>query len=274
MRSLLLVMLVCAGARAEPTVPMKPIADRTAACAAIRPDAKAKCLTVGKITVPGLGNVELHVAMGTGAMRYATVVDVAGKLWLSEPFAIVKSVCGMGGLCDVLDDAKPSLRTVTFAGKQLAAAVIDQRFHREHSDKAKPVIDERWTATALIACGAPTATPACTTRAWGERGNPCTVDVKPDGDVDAKCARDAGGGADALMADATKAYDRQDFDLALAKATAVLAKDPSNVRMLRLVVSIKCISGDAAAAKAAATKLPAADLAQMKIRCDRYGITL
>jgi hypothetical protein len=48
MRSL---MLVCAGARAEPTVPMKPIADRTEVCTALRPDPKAKCETARKLVI-------------------------------------------------------------------------------------------------------------------------------------------------------------------------------------------------------------------------------
>jgi hypothetical protein len=111
----------------------------------------------------------------------------------------------------------------------------------------------------------------CTTRGWGSYGNACVVDFKPDGDVDAKCARDA---TRDLQDAANQAYDRGDYDTALAKANAVLAKDPGDTRMLRLVVSVKCISGDAAAAQAAATKLPAADRAQMKIRCERYGVKL
>jgi len=268
MRSLVLVMIACGIAQADPQfVPMRPIADRAAACAKLQLDPKAKCEIAGKLAIAGLGTAELHVAKGAKELNYAVVVDAGGKLWLSDPSLVTKSACGMGGLCDVLDDAKPSLRTVTYAGKPIAAAVIDQRFHREQH---KAVL-ERWTAVTLIACGAPNATPVCTTRRWGAQGNACVVDFKPDGDVDAKCAHDAVG---ASQDEANQAYDRGDYDGALAKANAVLAKDPGNVRMLRLVVSIKCISGDAAGAQTAATKLPAADRAQMKIRCDRYGVKL
>jgi hypothetical protein len=200
---------------------------------------------------------------------------MGGKLWMSEPFAVMKSFCAAGD-CEVLDDTKPSLRSVNFAGKQLAAAVIDQRFHLAHGK----AVAERWTATTLIACGAPAATPACTTRTWGARGISCTVDVQPVGDVVAKCTADPGGAprstgtSGSLIDEANKAYDRGDYDAALAKANAALAKEPTNVRMLRLVVSIKCINGDAAGAQAAAKPLPATDLAQMKTRCDRYGVKL
>lgn len=79
---------------------------------------------------------------------------------------------------------------------------------------------------------------------------------------------------DATMDQANKAYDRQDFDEAMAIATKVLAKDPTNVRMLRIVVSASCIQGDPAIAQGAFEKLPKADQAQMKVRCDRYGVTL
>ena len=43
--------------------------------------------------------------------------------------------------------------------------------------------------------------------------------------------------SDNLMELANKAYDRQDFDEATAIAGKVLAKDPTNVRMLRIMVS-------------------------------------
>ena len=86
MRSLFVIMLASAGARAEPTVPMKPIADRAAACEALKPGPKAMCSTAGKLAVAGLGTVELHVAKAVGATRYApVVVKASGTVWMSEP---------------------------------------------------------------------------------------------------------------------------------------------------------------------------------------------
>lgn len=79
---------------------------------------------------------------------------------------------------------------------------------------------------------------------------------------------------DNLMELANKAYDRQDFDEATAIAGKVLAKDPTNVRMLRVMVSANCIAGDSAIAQDHYVKLPAFDRGQMKTRCDRYGVTL
>ncbi len=78
---------------------------------------------------------------------------------------------------------------------------------------------------------------------------------------------------DAIMAEANKAYDRGDFDDARSIAAKVLAKDPSNVRMLRIMVSASCIDGDAAEAQKHYLKLPGPDREQMKIRCNRYGVT-
>ena len=76
-----------------------------------------------------------------------------------------------------------------------------------------------------------------------------------------------------VLAEANKAYDRQDFDEARSVATKVLAKDPSNVRMLRIMVSSHCIEGDSAAAQTYYDKLPEFDRQQMDKRCATYGVT-
>lgn len=81
-----------------------------------------------------------------------------------------------------------------------------------------------------------------------------------------------GPGLAAAMDDANRAYDRGDFDEARALASRLLARQPGNVRMLRILVSASCIDGDSAAAQASYVKLPPADQAQMRIRCARYGI--
>jgi hypothetical protein len=79
---------------------------------------------------------------------------------------------------------------------------------------------------------------------------------------------------DAIMSEANKAYDRGDFDEAKEIAQKVLARAPGNVRMLRILVSADCITGDNAEAQKNFLLLPPRDRAQMQVRCDRYGVTL
>jgi len=76
------------------------------------------------------------------------------------------------------------------------------------------------------------------------------------------------------MDEANKAYDRGDLDEAKAIAQKVLVASPDNVRMLRIVVSATCISGDTAEAQKAYVLLPKSDREQMKTRCGRYGVNL
>jgi len=96
-------------------------------------------------------------------------------------------------------------------------------------------------------------------------------DAPPGAPADAELPL-AGAKLDAVMADANKAYDHGDFDDAKGIAGRVLAKFPSNVRMLRIMVSASCIDGDSAVAQAHYVKLPPGDQAQMKVRCARYGV--
>ena len=77
---------------------------------------------------------------------------------------------------------------------------------------------------------------------------------------------------DNMMELANKAYDRQDFDEATAIAGKILSKDPTNTRMLRIMVSSNCIQGDSGIAQQYYEKLPKFDREQMKTRCDRYGV--
>jgi hypothetical protein len=109
--------------------------------------------------------------------------------------------------------------------------------------------------------------PGSTRTTWERTpsGDPAASD-DPDGrKVDMK--------VDNLMEVANKAYDAQDFDQATAIAGKVLTKDPTNVRMLRIMVSANCIGGDSAVAQQYYDRLPKFDREQMKARCDRYGVT-
>lgn len=77
---------------------------------------------------------------------------------------------------------------------------------------------------------------------------------------------------EAVMAEANKAYDHGEYDDAKSIASRLLARQPGNVRMLRIMVSASCIDGDAPAAQASYARLPPADQAQMRVRCARYGV--
>jgi hypothetical protein len=79
---------------------------------------------------------------------------------------------------------------------------------------------------------------------------------------------------DAIMGEANRAYDAGDFEEAKQIAQKVLRSSPGNVRMLRIIVSSECIAGDSAEAQKYFTQLPVEDRAQMRTRCDRYGVTL
>jgi len=83
----------------------------------------------------------------------------------------------------------------------------------------------------------------------------------------------AGPKLDAAMDEANRAYDRGDYDEAKTIASRLLTRLPSNVRMLRIMVSASCVDGDAATAQASYAKLPPADQAQMRIRCARFGVS-
>lgn len=83
----------------------------------------------------------------------------------------------------------------------------------------------------------------------------------------------ANASLDAIMDRANKAYDHQDFEEAKMIAGKILSKQPNNVRMLRIMVSATCIEGDPAVAQKYFEQLPKPDREQMKLRCDRYGVS-
>ena len=77
-----------------------------------------------------------------------------------------------------------------------------------------------------------------------------------------------------VMREANQAYDHTDYDEAMAIAGKILAKDPTNVRMLRVMVSSACMEGDSITAQKYYAQLPKPDQAQMRVRCsDKSGIT-
>lgn len=78
---------------------------------------------------------------------------------------------------------------------------------------------------------------------------------------------------DAIMDQANKHYDKQEFEDAKAIAGKVLAKQPTNIRMMRIMVSSSCMDGDQAVAQKWFEQLPKADREQMKVRCEKYQVT-
>jgi hypothetical protein len=124
---------------------------------------------------------------------------------------------------------------------------------------------------------APAPTPSVATPAPspGTAGRPNAVRVGNDIAAQAAPSDDerANPRLDSMMELASKAYDSQEFDQATAIAGKVLSKDPTNVKMLRIMVSANCIAGDSGLAQQYFDKLPKFDRDQMKARCDRYGVT-
>lgn len=78
---------------------------------------------------------------------------------------------------------------------------------------------------------------------------------------------------DAIMDQANKHYDKGEWEDAKLIAAKVLAKQPNNIRMMRIMVSASCVDGDSGVAQKWYEQLPKADREQMKVRCDKYGVT-
>src|SRR5262245_5691580 len=78
----------------------------------------------------------------------------------------------------------------------------------------------------------------------------------------------------AAMDEANHHYDRGDYEAASKQALRVIANDPTNVRMLRVVVSSACLMGDPDTANQYQTKLPPTDQRDMARRCEKFGIAL
>ena len=78
---------------------------------------------------------------------------------------------------------------------------------------------------------------------------------------------------DSLMDQASKAFEGQDYKRASLIAGKILSLEPSNVRMLRIMVSSACATDDAATAQKYYTSLPPRDRQQMATRCEKAGIT-
>lgn len=98
----------------------------------------------------------------------------------------------------------------------------------------------------------------------------------------AQMLRGRGGSADgstaamrqeAVMDEANRAYDRGEWDEAKTIAQRVLARQPNNIRMLRIVVSTSCMTGETEEAQRAFLLLPETDRAVMRTRCARYNVS-
>jgi len=178
-------------ARADDTKPvaMTTVKDLADVCKRLVADLdpKATCTSAGKLAVKGGVEAETYVAKG-GMVRYAVVVTANKVMYLSPPVEIMPMNCGMSK-CDVLDDNKTTLRTLTINNVSIPALVIDKKFHHEvTNEKGKQDTTEKWTSTSVIACsGSAKGGPACSVREWGGRGNSCKVTVKPDGNVLSNC---------------------------------------------------------------------------------------
>ncbi len=78
---------------------------------------------------------------------------------------------------------------------------------------------------------------------------------------------------EAMMDEANKQYDAQEYDQAKTLASKVLESLPGNVRMMRILVSSYCADSEQDKAQAIYVQLPKHDREQMKIRCERSGVS-
>ncbi|MEO8840315.1 MAG: hypothetical protein ABI591_32785 [Kofleriaceae bacterium] len=78
---------------------------------------------------------------------------------------------------------------------------------------------------------------------------------------------------DAIMDQANKHYDKGEFEDAKAIAGKVLSQQPTNIRMMRIMVSSSCVDGDQPVAQKWFEHLPKPDREQMKVRCAKYEVT-
>src|SRR3569833_930471 len=78
---------------------------------------------------------------------------------------------------------------------------------------------------------------------------------------------------DAIMDKANKHYDKGEWEDAKLNAAKVLTKHPTNVRMMRIMISASCVDGDVGFAQKWFEHLPKADREQMKVRCYNYAVT-
>lgn len=79
------------------------------------------------------------------------------------------------------------------------------------------------------------------------------------------------------MDEANRRYEVADYDGAITQARSILAENPLNIRMLRVVIASGCLMGDEELAREYHQKLP--DHAKrakrdMRVRCSRYGVEL
>ncbi len=179
-------------AAAEPLnfAAMAPVADKVAACNALKTgeDAKVVCKPVGTAKSKDLGTATIYAVIGGAMNHYAIVLDTAdGKHLMSAPLEVPASSCGAGS-CVSLDKATPKVREASIGGAALVFEVALAYSHTttEGPKGAKPV---RWGQHALVLCGKNTAsgTLECATRTWGSRNESCTVSFAKSGQVTSTC---------------------------------------------------------------------------------------
>lgn len=197
---------------------------------------------------------------------------------------------------------KRSLGPLALAGASLAVAVLVVILLIEVRSGSAPVTvtqtDLDRAAAAHARAAAPAATPSRGAQAWrphvGTQPGPAlsrptlnTDDgddddsddgvpppVAPDGVLGRTLPRSSSGPAVIAkqIVESNQAYDRGDYETALAVATEILDKQPDDVRTLRIATSSACIMGEAEKASVYYGRLPPRDQRQIARRCRRYGV--
>jgi hypothetical protein len=159
----------------------------------------------------------------------------------------------------------------------MAGAILVASVYLFHAVREVPAVaagmPSRHEARAPSDESSPAAAPSAPSRAV-----PHVVEQTPELAGDTSDDLDLGSAGnlklDAIMDQANKAYDRADYEEAKSIALKILAKLPTNVRMIRIMVSSACFEGDSTLAQEWYVKLPKPDRETMKTRCDRSGVML
>ncbi|HEY3803684.1 MAG TPA: hypothetical protein VGL61_13815 [Kofleriaceae bacterium] len=161
----------------------------------------------------------------------------------------------------------------------LAGAVLVAAAYLFHAVREVPTVSAA-VSTRHEARGAPdeSARQAAAAPTAPTRAVPHVADQAPELAGDQSDDLDLGSAGnlklDAIMDQANKAYDRGDYEEAKSIALKVIAKLPTSVRMMRIMVSSACFEGDSTLAQEWYDKLPKPDRGIMKTRCERNQVML
>ncbi|HEY1554806.1 MAG TPA: hypothetical protein VGF94_08230 [Kofleriaceae bacterium] len=155
--------------------------------------------------------------------------------------------------------ARLGILAVVALGLLCAAVYLLEAGHRDARvgpDAGEPAVTH---APPQAAGPKPGLASAPTDAAPGDAAPPPSDDAAPPGSA---------------LARATAAYERQDYDEAMAIARDALAESPGDAGMLGVAVSSACARGDDKVAQQFYGQLPRDKRTDLRALCNRFGIAL